>query len=58
MKLKRSVKFIIPVVSFAFVVVAAVVTLTVAGSVLSSYIVPLVAADEEENPVPLWLPST
>lgn len=45
------------VVSFAFVVVA-VVMLTVAGSVLSSYIVPLVAADEEENPVPLWLPST
>ena len=37
------------VVSFAFVVVAAGVTLTVAGSVLSSYIVPLVAADEEEN---------
>ena len=29
------------VVSFAFVVVAAVVTLTVAGSVLSSYIVPV-----------------
>ena len=46
------------VVYFAFVVVAAVVTLTVAGRVPSSYIVPLVAADEEENPVPLWLPST
>ena len=45
------------VVSFVFVVVA-VVTLTVAGSVLSSYIVPLVAADEEEKSVPLWLPST
>lgn len=46
------------VVSFAFVVVTAVVTLTVAGSVLSSHIVPLVAAAEEEKPVPLWLPST
>ncbi len=46
------------VVSFAFVVVTAVVTLTVAGSVLSSYIVPLVAAAEEVKPVPLWLPST
>ena len=45
------------VVSFAFVVVAAVVTLTVAGSVLSSYIVLLVAAAEEEKPVSLWLPS-
>lgn len=46
------------VVSFAFVVVTAVVMLTVAGSVLSSHIVPLVAAAEEEKPVPLWLPPT
>ena len=46
------------VVSFAFVVVTAVVTLTVVGSVLSSYIVLLVVAAEEVKPVPLWLPST
>ena len=46
------------VVSFAFVVVTAVVTLTVAGSVLSSLIVPLVAAAEEEKPGSLRLPST
>ena len=46
------------VVSFAFVVVTAVVMLTVAGSVLSSHIVLLVAADEEEEPASLWLPST
>lgn len=45
------------VVSFAFVVVTAVVTLTVAGSVLSSHIVPLVVVAEEEEPVSLWLPS-
>ena len=46
------------VVSFAFVVVTAVVTLTVAGSVLSSYIVPLVVVAEEEKPGSLRLPST
>ena len=45
------------VVSFAFVVVTAVVTLTVVGSVLSSYIVPLVVVAEEEEPGSLRLPS-